>query len=812
MNPVNWANFQTYNDSPTKAFEVLCNQLFENWCKEQYSSELVSFHVVNGAGGDGGVESYAVLSDGKIIGLQAKWFPDSITNNQMGQIKNPIITALKIRPQITRYIICVPRDLASLTGKGDKTEDRRWEDMKSEVRKDYSNLTLDLWNESRLTQELQKDCSAGIFKFWFERSEISEENVAFSFEKCKNSWLTTKYTPELNTFGTIHSFLRTSLGDVDQRRKLNECFSGMNNLCDEFYTTSRELIDVCGENDPQLVTLLNESKSQLQDMQREVQKVQCWLENETVFGLSFDENTFRVDFGAIAAQLKASKEEFSHYFHFSAVTEVLQSLGKIRIQPILNQIKCAADQRSLVFLGEPGTGKTHGAAAEAERLLNDSFHVPILIQARDISTTDTWKDILTSTLGLANTWSEEEIWQGLSSLANRKRIHVLDASDHVSVLPKIIVFFDGVDESSLQDKWIERVQETRAITDNYPSIRFCFMSRPYVFKGKETGGRIVNLDISGDVPTYKLFDSYVKAYDVDISSAGWVKYALTTPLALKLFCELNKGKKINYHALISLNGYSCFESSAGIETNLFLSTILIAVNDVDSFISMLNEDSEPSSRIANPFDWNGGCSANCYVTPKEVCWMPWKKRYDSSNVDDFPELKIQSAVDECTYNFIELGDVCYELPSAPIREILQITDTDGYLFFDRDKQIKAVSISVGENWRTQQCNLLVDKIILQNLERTGNTLLWIMREDRRENVKAKEKFGDFYAEKDCSYVGFFRNEEFVVIRISAGEAPKADTDKTDELLADILTQCGYTKESFEKTEQIVIQVVEESLL
>lgn len=1462
MNSVNWTNFQTYNDAPTKAFEVLCNQLFENWCKEQYSSELVSFHVVNGAGGDGGVESYAVLSDGKIIGLQAKWFPDSITNNQMGQIKNSIITALKIRPQITRYIICVPRDLASLTGKGDKTEDRRWEDMKSEVRKDYPNLTLDLWNELRLTQELQKDCSAGIFKFWFERSEISEENVAFSFEKCKNSWLSTKYAPELNTFGTIHSFLRTSLGDVDQRRKLNELFSGMNNLCNEFYTTSGELIDVCGENDPQLVTLLNESKSQIQDMQREVQKVQCWLENESVFGLSFDENAFWVDFGTIAAQLKESKEEYSHYFHFSAVIRVLQLLDKMRIQPILNQIKCATDQRSLVFLGEPGTGKTHGAAAEAERLLNDSFHVPILIQARDISATDTWKDILISTLGLANSWSEEEIWQGLSSLANRKRIHVLDASDHVSVLPKIIVFVDGVDESSLQDRWIERVQETRAISDNYPSIRFCFMSRPYVFKGKDTGGRIVNLDISGDIPTYKLFDSYVKAYDVDASSAGWVKYALTTPLALKLFCELNKGKKINYHSgadvsvaallkekirmleieyckqdssatvadqnifksilmlansfscasriernqiiisiekllsfdlaraqmlasylenygilrlycehgsgllspdvyyyypgiqgyfdyasalmlidvnkspqnidfrkckklsrnalytlaiisiqkfnylitnndsidscidspfmkellffslrhtnpsdaeqykpqllqmmadnaeilkqitnnivlplaretqhplgvpllnefllgfetpaqrdvlwsvpsflresdgekwfsfselaldqdqyplivsdtadglpvvyawalstvnnvrrqhyrveimkwsrqapcefyklfikfsfvndpqirsdifailmsllfedehvellkaaskwlmgnilapgrieenrdiairyystsivrkaislniiapevasmylppfipttndialskealagtymggyggisydlgryvlidhicgafrhynkivkeqfealiadfaknnpefgsvslnqfilsaayeyvimcgwdesfryrkvdertirgvdwtimgshsskthgsqstvmticekyvwqarnyitgffadrimilddddsssyvedygllddflipaleigpidpesqndlyswhipekdavlipgrsnsqndvkhavetspditwkewvqinntkrqypidgdeLIALHGYSCFESPASVETNLYLSSILIATGDVDSFIRVLNEDPELSYRIANPFDWEGGYSANCYITPKEICWMPWKKRYDSSNVDNFPELKIHSAVDKCTYNFIELGDVCYELPSAPIREILRITDTDGYLFYDRDRQIKAANISVGEDWRTQQCYLLVDKALIHDAEQRGNTLLWIMREDRRESRKATEQFGDFYAQKDCSYIGFFRNEEFVVIRISAGEDPKADADETNELLADILTQCGYTTEILEQTEQTVAHEVEESLL
>ena len=545
---MNWTNFQTYNDAPTKAFEILCNQLFENWCKEQYTSELVSFHVVNGAGGDGGVESYAVLSDGTIIGLQAKWFPDSITTNQMGQIKNSINTALKMRPQITRYIVCLPRDLASLTGKRDNTEDKRWEDMKSEVLKEHSNLTLDLWNETRLTQELQKDRSAGIFKFWFERAEISEESVRFSFEKSKISWLSTKYVPELNTFGTIHGFICTYLGDVDQRKKMNKFFSCISDLCNKFHTTSDELIDVCGESDPQLVTLLNESKSQMQAMQYEIQRIQSWLENESVFGFSFDERAFWIDYSAIVAKLKESKEEHSHYFHFSAVIKVLQSLGKLRIRSILDQIKRANDQRSLIFLGEPGTGKTHGVAAEAERLLNDGYHIPILIQARDISATDTWKDMLISSLGLANAWSEEEVWQGLSSLASRKRIHILDEYDDVSVLPKILIIVDGIDESSLHDRWIARVQEANAIVQNYPSIRFSFMSRPYVFKGKNTGGKIINIDISGDVPTYRLFDSYVKAYDVDVSGAGWIKYALTTPLALKLFCELNKGKKINYHS------------------------------------------------------------------------------------------------------------------------------------------------------------------------------------------------------------------------------------------------------------------------
>lgn len=91
---MNWTTFQTYNDAPSKAFETLCNQLFENWCKKVFSSELKSVKVVNGAGGDGGVESYAVLNDGKIVGLQAKWFPDSFTSSQMSQIKNSIKTAL----------------------------------------------------------------------------------------------------------------------------------------------------------------------------------------------------------------------------------------------------------------------------------------------------------------------------------------------------------------------------------------------------------------------------------------------------------------------------------------------------------------------------------------------------------------------------------------------------------------------------------------------------------------------------------------------------------------------------------------------
>ena len=276
---MNWADFQTYNESPTKAFEVLCNQLFENWCNEEYNSNIVSFNVVNGAGGDGGVESYAVLGNREIVGLQAKWFLTSITESQMNQIKNSIKTALKVRPQITRYIICVPRDLASVTARTGNTEDKRWNDLKAAMQIEFPPLTIDLWNETRLVTELQKASSAGIYRFWFEKSEISEESIRFSFSKSKESWLSTKYVPELNTFGEIDECISEFLGCEKQRRAAKLTFENISALCNEFLLAADELLSVCRDNAPQLSITLVGLQKRLNTLRQESDNALLWLNN-----------------------------------------------------------------------------------------------------------------------------------------------------------------------------------------------------------------------------------------------------------------------------------------------------------------------------------------------------------------------------------------------------------------------------------------------------------------------------------------------------------------------------------------------------
>ena len=188
---MNWHHFQTYNEAATRAFEAMCNQLFELWIDREYKDTKKSFVVVNGAGGDGGVESYATLVTGEEIGVQAKRFPDSITTSQFNQIKNSILTALEVHPKLIKYIVCVPRDLSNLKkGKDGKivreTEYLKWDKIVTDIKSKYPNSNIIFWGDHILETQLQYAEAAGVRRYWFEKEELTIENLQYSFDKQKN--------------------------------------------------------------------------------------------------------------------------------------------------------------------------------------------------------------------------------------------------------------------------------------------------------------------------------------------------------------------------------------------------------------------------------------------------------------------------------------------------------------------------------------------------------------------------------------------------------------------------------------------------
>lgn len=541
---MNWAQFQTHNLAPDKAFEILCNQLFQNWCNEQYSTKISSFRVVNGAGGDGGVESYAVLSDESIIGLQAKWFQTSMGDGQITQIKNSIKTAVKIRPAITDYIVCIPRDLASMTGRSDNTEDARWDKLVADMEKLYPTVKITLWNNARLVEELQKPNCSGIYRFWFETSEISNETVKYAFDKARSSWLDTKYVPALNTFGKIEKTISSFLGYAEQRATLSDVFTRINTYCKQYTTAADALLLVCSENDTELKDLVASTSERINSISKSCDVIQYWLENEALSEETIDDNAFNIDFDTLADQIYHAERACRLHFHISEVTKVLRKLSKIDCYELLQEVERCRSKRSIIFLGGPGTGKTHGVSAVTEKLLQENLHVPLLIRARNVPSSHTWKDIISDYLGISSEWNEDDLFQGLSSLAHRNIFTESSLKSPIVVTPKICVIIDGLDESAPHDRWVERIKETDAIVAKYPQIRFCFTSRSVPLPKPINYANAIRLGNGGDVPAYKLFDGYMKAYNISAENRGWLRMVLTTPLALKLFCELNQSKTV----------------------------------------------------------------------------------------------------------------------------------------------------------------------------------------------------------------------------------------------------------------------------
>src|SRR4051812_22611787 len=107
---LDWTRFEIGPVGPEQAFEGFAAQLFERWLRREVGPNLTTY-VLHGAGGDGGVEAFATHTNGDVLGLQAKWFPQNLDDSRVGQIRKSIDTAMARFPALRRYIVAMPRNL-----------------------------------------------------------------------------------------------------------------------------------------------------------------------------------------------------------------------------------------------------------------------------------------------------------------------------------------------------------------------------------------------------------------------------------------------------------------------------------------------------------------------------------------------------------------------------------------------------------------------------------------------------------------------------------------------------------------------------
>lgn len=543
---MNWNALNQYGDSFEKSFEAMCNQLFDRWCKRTYDTKIKYFTVVNGNGGDGGVEAYCELNNEDIIGVQSKGFRNPIGDSQINQIKKSIMTAKRIRPNLKKYIVCIPRSLGSKKTNTKTSEEDRWIKLKLDMEEEFQDLELILWTEDAIRDEIQKDISGGILRYWFNKEDISIDIMKSKFDRNKKSWLKAKYISSLHGKGKISHISKVLMDNKIIREKnyvkLCENLKFINKSIEdikyykEIYDNEELEATLC-----KLLILLNELKINTEEIMNCVKhsflpsKLQVYTYPNIYECME-----------AINSQAKTSL----YNINLTNLKKIIERLNEGDIEITIEKAYKSLNLRSVMVVGDPGTGKTHGLSNVLEQHLLDG-KPGVIIQAKKYTERDSWKDIMIDTLGLSNNWAEEEIWNALEActyridknLKNYKHINdnILDDTT------KVLICLDGLDESIPYKHWIDKINEIEEITTVHSRIRFLISSRPYVLKNKTINCKAIRLNSDGDVKVSDIFSKYIDTYNVRIikkEDFNYLKWAIKTPLDLRIFCEIYENKPI----------------------------------------------------------------------------------------------------------------------------------------------------------------------------------------------------------------------------------------------------------------------------
>ena len=516
---MDWTKFNNHGESSNHAFEVMCNMLFECWMKKKYKDNISHFAFVNGSGGDGGVEAYGLLTSGDVIGVQSKWFPQKMEASQFTQIENSFYTAIKVRPKLKRYIVCVPRDLTSKrmvknNQVAKDTEESKWINLCEKINKEYPDVVIELWDETCIQEKLCMPETQGCYKYWFETSEVFETEILTSYQKAINSWAKTKYIPDLYSMGYIHDKLSYFTGGFEATKKKYDMTQTIYATVQKLKKAYEDILRLkFPEKEKDLIEKIKADISILGDWLCTIKELGSLVVTGTGIEMSNIQKKFELN--CEVSDLRESSLHFSYYSHFHAAENILENIVDDFEQYLCCVVTAGANK--IIFLGNQGTGKTAGIVSEIDLMIQDKTYLPILVQAKDYGNGDSWLSILTRTIGLSTTWSELELFRALENAALLRNRYLSEEHD-VIVQPKCLICVDGIDEAASWDFWKDRIEETHAYKNTFPNVKFVFLSRPYVFHryyDLDYRDCFYTLPSSGDVSVNELFDDYIAFYKIN---------------------------------------------------------------------------------------------------------------------------------------------------------------------------------------------------------------------------------------------------------------------------------------------------------
>ncbi|MDR0912574.1 MAG: hypothetical protein LBM96_08265 [Methanobrevibacter sp.] len=541
---INWNNIRPVNGDVRNGFEEFICQLAR---KENIPNKL---NFVRKGNPDAGLECFWELDNGDLIGWQAKYFTNSLSSNEWGQVEKSIKTALDNHSSLKKIIIAIPLDPSDRS----KTKDENIEtafDKSKKKKENWKNLAkekgmdvdFEFWWSSNLIERLQNLNYEGFRYFWFNETEFSDE---WFNEHIENSLLNLgdKYTPNFKVgsklipfFNVIarNNYFKNYFVKNGKFEKfiidLNDNISNLNYSVDEI---SKELKNK--QNSEDLIRLKEEIIKNLKDNLIELINVihnypfnemdDLNLENinEILEKITYKINQIN---NCVSKFIESDEtidpknsQSFNRY-HFQ-LENIIDKLKKFLIDNIN-----LTNNPFLLITGEAGVGKSFLFGNVAEKRNNNNEYT-IFLMGHQFSIERNIETTIINELGLQNKCNFDEFLDVLECKAQINKSRVLILIDAINEGKGLKVWNEqnniGFINKISKRKWLSCAISIR---DGYlDDLENNFKDK---FTIKEHTGFQDNL--------FDAQKQFFNHYKIQIPNTPLLKPEFNNSLFLKLFCE-----------------------------------------------------------------------------------------------------------------------------------------------------------------------------------------------------------------------------------------------------------------------------------
>lgn len=533
---LDWNSIRPLNGGRDKGFEELCAQL------ARAEAPVGSTFIRKGTP-DAGVECYAVLSDGAEWGWQSKYV-DDLGEPQWPQIDKSIRTALQKHPNLVRYFVCVPLDLADARLEGRKSAKDRWADHVAKWTSWASDreMTVDFayWGSHELLERLARPTHIGRVRFWFDVHGFDEAWFTARLDEAVNA-AGPRYTPQIHVDLPIarefEAFGRTACffdREKARARGIRQKWSAIRHSEGATDAAVSSQLAAVSSKVQTVLTAIGALRIQttgplpFQTISEQILKA-----NEAADDLSRlladRERQLEVDVKA-EAESRDVKVRPSLYRHNPFRDRRLWLLRLVSELDVTREsflhAHATAGHSLLILRGEAGTGKTHLLCDIAHRRISSGRPTVLLMGQRFVSNEAPWSQALQQL--------------DLSNLSAEQFVGALEAAAQAAG-SRALLLIDAVNEGNGRNIWPSNLAAFLTHLERSPwigvvlSVRSSFEE---IIVPEEVRSRAVIVTHSGfSGHEYDAAKTFFVHYGLELPSTPLIVPEFQNPLFLKTLCR-----------------------------------------------------------------------------------------------------------------------------------------------------------------------------------------------------------------------------------------------------------------------------------